>query len=55
VQRIPLVKAALEMLDAQIMKLDDDFGKALGNGNVPSDGPAESAMSSMASVEDEEN
>jgi len=48
VQKIPLVKAALELLDAQILRLDDEFGKELeSNGQtVSSVVPVDSSMES---------
>jgi DNA polymerase-3 subunit gamma/tau len=53
VQKIPLVKAALDMLDAQIVKLDDDFGQQVDNG-AGAVAASVTTSSSMDETSDEE-
>jgi hypothetical protein len=54
VRKIPLVKAALEMLDAQIVKLDDEFGQ-VPEGTVRSAARSDDADLAQSVEDDQES
>jgi hypothetical protein len=44
VQRLPLLKAAIDLLDAQIVNIDDDFGKTTVSADERTVGPDSEEM-----------